>query len=233
MKNLLIVIPAFNEERNIAKVIDNIKHYMPDNDILVVNDGSTDNTAAIARAKKAMIISHTFNLGYGGALQTGFRFAVEKNYEYVVTMDGDGQHDAKCIAELFDAMNTENAHVVIGSRFINGNYKAGILKKTGVWLFSTITYLYTGIKFTDPTSGFQLLKRQAFEYLSKEDSYPLDYPDANILMLLHKNKFAVRERAVVMYERTDGKSMHRGLRPFFYVVRMLLAITMVIFRRNE
>ncbi len=230
--SILVVLPAYNEQDNIAAVIDKIRDNSIVHDILVVDDGSTDSTHIVATDKGVEVIRHTINLGYGGALQTGFRFAIDKGYNYVVTLDADGQHDPKYICNLFDAMQENAANVVIGSRIIDGVYKRGLARGIGTFVFSVITMLYTGKRFTDPTSGFQLLDKSVLSYLSKGDNYPLDYPDANIIMLLHKNRFTVVETPVRMYERLRGKSMHSGLKPIIYVIRMLLSIVMVIIRRD-
>ncbi|KJU86630.1 family 2 glycosyl transferase [Candidatus Magnetobacterium bavaricum] len=229
---ILVVLPAYNEQDNIADVIDKIRTSTMTHDILVVDDGSTDSTQTVALDKGVEVIRHTINLGYGGALQTGFRFAIDKGYDYVVTLDADGQHDPKYICNLFDAMQENAANVVIGSRIKDKDYKMGFARSIGAFVFSFITMLYTGKRFTDPTSGFQLLDKNVLSYLSKGDNYPLDYPDANIIMLLHKNRFTVVETPVRMYERISGKSMHSGLKPILYVLRMLLSIVMVIIRRD-
>ncbi|MBF0520097.1 MAG: glycosyltransferase family 2 protein [Nitrospirae bacterium] len=232
MKKTLIIIPAYNEEKNIGAVLDGIRDSQPDIDVVVVNDASLDQTGAVALRHGATVLNHTFNLGYGGALQTGFRFALSKHYEYVVTMDGDGQHDSSSIKNLFEAQTTTGANVVIGTRFLSGGYRMGPARTLGVALFRYITRLYTGIKFTDPTSGFQLLDKSVFSYLSKGDNYPMDYPDANTIMLLHRKKFKVVEAQVNMFQRREGTSMHSGLKPVAYVMKMMLAIIMVVLRRD-
>lgn len=232
MKSYLIIIPAYNEEETIAKVLKDVKESNPDADILVVNDGSTDNTSKIAKQMTAMVLDIPFNIGYGGAIQTGFRFATEHRYDFVITIDGDDQHDPYSVKNLIESMEQEGADVVIGSRFIEGTYKMGIAKKIGVWLFSKIARLYTGMNFTDPTSGFQLFNSNVFSYLSRGDNYPLDYPDVNIIMALHKMRFKVVEAPVRMMEKPNGKSMHSGLKPIFYVIKMFLAVVMVWVRRK-
>ncbi len=229
----LVVLPAFNEEKSVGMVIREIRNSIPFADILVVNDGSDDGTGSVIKEEGVIVVSHPFNLGYGAALQTGFRFAAKRGYDYVFTIDADGQHIPSSAKGLLSAMQEQKADVVIGSRFIGGNYKVGLLKKIGILLFSLIAKIYTGITFTDPTSGFQLLNRKAFSYLAEGDNYPLDYPDVNIIMILHKKKFKIVETSVVMIENRYGKSMHSGLRPVAYVVRMFLAIIMVLVRRTK
>jgi len=233
MKSYLIIIPAYNEEKTIAQVIYDSHQAFPEADILVVNDGSTDSTPEKAKNAGAMLVDMPYNIGYGGVLQTGFRFAVEYGYDFIITMDGDGQHDPYSIKNLKDTMELENADVVIGSRFLGGNYNMGFFRKLGVRLFSSIARLYTGMTFTDPTSGFQLLNRKVFAYLSEKDNYPLDYPDVNIIMALHKMGFKIKETPVKMLERRVGKSMHSGLKPFLYMIRMILAIIMVVIRKER
>lgn len=229
----LIVIPAFDEERTIASVINDVRKNIPYADILVVNDGSSDRTSAITKGMDVKVIDHPFNLGYGAALQTGFKFASKNDYDFVITMDADGQHVPSSVESLLAVMQRERADVVIGSRFLERGYRVGILRKFGINLFSRIARIYTGINITDPTSGFQLLNRYVFSYLAEGDNYPLDYPDVNIIMALHKMKFRVAESPVAMIESQNGKSMHSGLKPVLYVIKMLLAIVMVILRRVE
>lgn len=233
MAPYLIIIPAYNEEGSVATVIESVRKTNPDADIVVVNDGSADNTAQIARQQGVSVLDIPFNIGYGGALQTGFRFAADHDYAFVITLDGDAQHDPVSIKNLIDSMERSGADVVIGSRFIENDYKMGFARKIGVWIFSSIARFYTGITFTDPTSGFQLLNRTAFSYLAQGDNYALDYPDVNIIMALHKKRFKVTEAPVRMIEKPHGKSMHSGLRPVVYVVRMFLAILMVLLRKEE
>jgi glycosyltransferase involved in cell wall biosynthesis len=232
LKSYLIVIPAYNEEEHIANVLREIRESNLSADILVVNDGSTDGTSAIAKQAGVMVLDLPFNLGYGGAIQTGFRFATEFGYEFVVTLDGDAQHSPYFVNNLIETMQREKADVVIGSRFIEGTYHMGVFRKMGVRLFSKIAFLYTGTNFTDPTSGFQLLSRRIFSYLSRGDNYPLDYPDVNIIIALHKMRFRVVEAPVGTKEK-KGKSMHQGLRPIVYVIRMFIAIIVILLRKED
>jgi len=231
LKSYLVVVPAYNEEEHIAKVVRGIRESNVPADILVVNDGSTDGTSERARLAGAMVLDMPFNIGYGGAIQTGFRFATEFGYEFVVTIDGDEQHSPYSVKDLIEAMQREKADVVIGSRFIGGNYHMGVFRKIGVSLFSRVALLFTGTNFSDPTSGFQLLNRKIFSYLAEGDNYPLDYPDVNIIIALHKMRFKVVEAPVKMMEK-QGKSMHQGLRPLVYVLRMFLAIIMVLLTKK-
>lgn len=233
MKDYLIIIPAFNEGERLPGVLANIKSSNPRADILVINDGSADRTSEIAKQANVKVLDIPFNIGYGGAVQTGFRFAKEYGYDFIITIDGDGQHDPSSAKDLIKAMQKGHADVVIGSRFLGGSYRMSLPRKIGVWLFSMIARLYTGIKFTDPTSGFQLLGKRVISYLAEGNNYPLDYPDVNIIMALHKMNFKVVETQVKMKEKLNGKSMHSGIRPVVYVIRMFLAIFMVLLRKED
>ena len=233
MKSYLVLIPALNESRHIGNVLEDVRRALPAADILVINDGSIDQTSDIARNAGVMVLDIPYNIGYGGALQTGFRFAAEYHYDYVITMDGDAQHDPASATNLIRGMDRSGADVIIGSRFLESNYRMPFARRIGVWLFSRIAHLYTGVQFTDPTSGFQLLNRKVFLYLSEGNNYPLDYPDVNIIMAMHKMKFTVTEAPVTMREKPGGKSMHSGYRPFIYVIRMFLSILMILIRKEE
>lgn len=228
----LIVIPAYNEEATIGDVILSIKKIKLGMDILVVNDGSSDRTSEIAKTSGAKVIDIPYNIGYGGAIQTGFRFAVNYNYDYVITMDGDGQHKPESIKSLIEVMETKKVDVVIGSRFLEGNYSMGLARRLGSWIFSWIAKLYTGVRISDPTSGFQIYNRRVFTYLSLGDNYPLDYPDVNLIMALHRMNFQLTEAPVKMTVK-EGKSMHSGLKPLFYIFRMILAIILVLLYKEE
>jgi len=233
MQKNLVIIPAFNEEKFIGQVISGIREVDGSLDILVVNDGSKDKTADIAGEMGAMVITHIYNLGYGAALQTGFRYAVNRGYKYVITMDADGQHHPESISELFRSLNAVGSDVIIGSRFSGGGYRMGFARRIGAWIFAGVARAYTGYKFTDPTSGFQLLNQMAFSCLASEESYPLDYPDVNIILLLHKKRFKVVEAPVRMLSNNKSDTMHSGMKPLIYVIRMFLAITMILLRKED
>lgn len=226
-ERFLVIVPAYNEEAHILDVIEDIRLGISFADILIVNDGSDDLTQTMALEKHVMVVSHPFNLGYGTALQTGFRFAEERGYDLVITMDADGQHVASSVDSLIATMNEHNADVVIGSRFLGGGYRIGFAKKAGIWLFSKIGKAYTGMRITDPTSGYQIMNRRVFSFLAQKDNYPLDYPDVNIIMALHKMSFKLVEAPVKMLKSGRKESMHSGLKPFGYVIRMFLAILLV------
>lgn len=226
-----IILPAFNEQKNIGRVIGRIKSHT-DADIVVINDGSTDQTAVVSANYGAdLVISHPFNLGYGVALQTGYKYALKNDYDCLVQIDADGQHDPACINNLFAALNGSN--IVIGSRFLNDNYEAGALKMIAIRFFSLLIKLLIGEKITDPTSGFQALDRKAFEFFTR-DTFPYDYPDANVIILLHRIGFKIGEIPVRMLPNPDGRSMHNGLsKILYYFFKVLLSIFITIIQKKE
>ncbi|MCS7265363.1 MAG: glycosyltransferase family 2 protein [Armatimonadetes bacterium] len=224
----LIIMPARNEEQTIGLVIAKLKSLLPNIDILVVNDASTDKTAEVALKAGTKVVNLPINLGYGGAVQTGFKYAVKKGYDVIVLMDADGQHEPACVPDLLEAL--KDADFVLGSRFLgNCNYKVPFARRVGMWLFGKIVNWVTGQKITDPTSGFQAMKRKVVEFLSG-DHYPVDFPDADVLILLHRAGFQIKEIPVVMHQRLHGVSMHSHLKAFYYVFKMSLSILATLMR---
>lgn len=233
MFKTLVIIPAFNEERNIEKVIAGIKTHYPEMDVLVVNDGSTDKTAFLAKKSGAGVISLPNNLGYGGALQTGFKYAVLKEYDYVIQFDGDDQHDPADLERLHRHLIDEHADIVIGSRFLGkSSFKTGLMKKFAISFFRMLIRRLTGMVITDPTSGFQGLSRKVFGYYSIKGNFPGDYPDADILIHMLKCDCRICEIPVHIRRRAAGKSMHSGLKPIYYFIKVLLSI-LIIQLRNK
>jgi len=231
-KRALVVIPAYNEEKNIGRVINEIKADNPSIPILIVNDGSRDSTSNMARRCGALVIDLPFNMGYGVALQTAYKYAVEEGYRYVIQMDGDGQHDPKCIGTLLGEIVKGETDVVIGSRFLKKKgYKAPLSRKIGMALFNSITSWIIGQKVTDSTSGYQELKRDVLEFCGK-DVYPCDYPDADVLIMLHFAGFRIKEIPVTMFPKKGGKSMHKGLKPVYYIFKMFLSIFVTLLRKK-
>jgi len=230
MKKKCIIIPAFNEEERIASVIEGINKYS-DADVVVIDDGSKDLTGEKSKKAGAVVITHPFNMGYGVALQTGYKYAVKKNYDLLVQMDGDGQHDPKYIIELFNQVESRGCDVAIGSRFLGkNNYDTGVLKSTGIKLFRFLIRLTNGEKITDPTSGFQCLHRKVFEVFTG-DIFPGDYPDANIIIMLHRMGFTIKEIPVAMIPNPKGRSMHQGIfTVMYYLFKMFLSFFIALIR---
>lgn len=227
----LIITPAFNEEKNIANVISDILNLSHLTNILVVDDGSTDTTAHVSKQTGANVISLPFNMGYGAALQTGFKYAFKNKYNYVVHMDADGQHEPRSIKTLLDEIRKEEVDIVIGSRFLdNPDYPLDFLRKIGIAIFKVIIKLFTKQEITDPTSGFQALNRKAFEFYS--NIYPSDFPDADVIISSHLARLKIKEIPVKFYPKPFGKSMHSGIKPFYYAFKMFLSIFVTLLRKK-
>lgn len=233
---ILTIIPALNEEKTIAQVIGGIKENAPYCDILVINDRSSDSTAEQAKASGAKVIHLPFNMGYGIALQTGYKYALENDYHYMVQMDGDGQHDPHYLKELLEVVTSGKADIAIGSRFAKNNkdyiYKAGWAKKTGIMLFASITSIIIRQKVSDPTSGYQAVNRKVAKFYASE-SYPCDYPDADVIIMLHRSGFRIKEFPVIMHRNKNKKSMHSGMKPLYYIFKMFLSIFLTLLRKSE
>jgi glycosyltransferase involved in cell wall biosynthesis len=231
---VLVVIPAYNEESNITRVIDSIHRIVPGVDVLVVDDGSRDSTAYLARAAGAEVISLPFNLGYGVACQTGFKYARRYDYDYVVQMDADGQHEPRCILYLLAAVMDLTVDVALGSRWLGlTGYDGPLLRKFGKCFFGFLAHLLTRHEVTDPTTGFQALSKQVIDFYCT-NVYPTDYPDADVIIMLDRAGFRVKEVPVVMYRDESGQSMHAGLlKPIYYGMKMMMSIAMTLLRNDR
>jgi hypothetical protein len=220
----LVVIPALNEATTIGTVIAGARSHAPDLDLLVVDDGSTDATASLARELAVEVVSHPFNLGYGAALQTGYKHADRGGYAAVVQMDADGQHDPRDILRLLAPLRDGDADIVIGSRFAAASdYRMGALRTAGRSFFQRLLRAFGGPAITDPTSGFQALAAPAFRYCCA-DFYPSDFPDVDVLLLLHRQGFRIREVPVTMAASPPNRvQMHAGARALYYPYKMLLS----------
>mgnify|MGYP001608774778 FL=1 len=224
-------MPSCNEEGRIAPTISGIRKFSSA-DIVVVDDGSNDSTASEARAAGARVIELPFNLGYGATLQTGFKYALDRGYEFAVQMDADGQHDPMSIKTLIEPVIADEVDVVIGSRFLDkGNYKAPFVRRMGMYFFGIITSVLTGRRITDPTSGFQALNKKVMEFYAS-DAYPVDYPDADVIIMLHRQGFRFKEVPVIMHNAAK-RSMHGGiLKPMYYIFKMMLSIFVTLLRKE-
>jgi hypothetical protein len=225
----LVIIPAYSEEKNIQFVIDEVSHAVPDFNILVIDDGSLDATAFLARQYGAEVLTHAVNLGYGAAVQTGLKYAVQHEYGIIVIMDADGQHDANDIPVLVDALARERADIVIGSRYLKrGDYKTTPLRALGVVFFSFLTYLIIHKRMSDITSGFQAMNTVAARFLSI--NYPVDFPDAEIIILLSLSGFDILEVPSRFRQRISGKSMFTLPKALYYPFKAMLAIFIVLLK---
>lgn len=231
MNDLLVIIPAYNEEMNIIKVVKEVKEEIKDADILVVNDSSTDNTLNVLRENNINYITTPYNLNYSGAIQTGFKYAAKKGYKYVAQFDGDGQHIASELSKLYMEAKLKNYDIVIGSRFIQKtNYKHSLFRKIGTLLFKHIIKAICSRNITDPTSGMQVLNRKVYTKYAKIGNYP-EYPDANLIIEMLILGYSIKEIPVEMREREFGVSMHSGIwKPFTYMIRMIYSIIIILLR---
>ncbi|MBJ93380.1 MAG: glycosyl transferase family 2 [Rickettsiales bacterium] len=221
---VLILIPCLNEGPRIGALLREVHKLHPGTDILVVDDGSQDDSVQRARAAGAEVLQLPFHLGYGAALQTGYRYALDGGYDVVVQMDGDGQHPADEIATLLGALQQSGCDLVIGSRFLGRRcYRIPGLRRLGISLFSKLVSCLAGRQITDPTSGFQAMNRRMLSFY-QQDFYPYDYPDADLLLRVHYEGLSFQEQAVEMLAGPPGKSMHSGLSPIYYVYKLLLSL---------
>jgi glycosyltransferase involved in cell wall biosynthesis len=225
------IVPAYNEEECIARVIDEIRAFDRELEIVVVDDGSRDRTAAVAEAQGAHVVRLPFNLGIGGAVQTGFRYAFEEGFRLAVRVDGDGQHDPAQLGALIEPVLGDEADIVVGSRFLTGNgYQSSRPRRAGITILANVISLLVGRRVTDPTSGFQALNRHAIALFAAD--YPHDIPEVEAVLLLHKHRLRMAEVQVEMRERAGGRSSIGALFAVYYMVKVLLALLVGLFRKN-
>lgn len=229
-RRVLVVIPAHNEEENIQLVLEELAGLAYGLDVLVVNDASTDHTQSVLDGRGQRSIHLSSNLGYGGAVQSGFKYALVHGYDYVVQMDGDCQHDPRSIPALLEPVVSGACDMALGSRFLGKvTYQVPALRRAGIALFRGLVSYFIGQRITDPTSGFQALNRRVLAFYA-DDTYPMDYPDSDVLLELHYSGFRIQEVPVVMRPRTRGVSIHGGWKTVYYLAKMFLAILMVLLR---
>jgi glycosyltransferase involved in cell wall biosynthesis len=229
----LAIVPALNEERTIGNVVAEIKAYDARLEIVVIDDGSIDRTAAVARAAGARVLRLPFNLGIGGAVQTGFRYASENDFDFAVRVDGDGQHDPAQLASVVDPVLHREADIVVGSRYLSpggDGFRSSVPRRMGIRILASIVSKLTRQRITDPTSGFQALNRNAIVLFAAD--YPHDYPEVEALVLLLRHKLRLREVPIVMRPRTAGRSSIQTLSSAYYMVKVLLALLVGSFRRT-
>jgi glycosyltransferase involved in cell wall biosynthesis len=234
MNRHLAIVPALNEAAVIATTVKEIHQAVPDFDVLVVDDGSTDETARQARAAGARILRLPFNLGIGGAMQAGYMYAQEHGYDVAVQVDGDGQHDPRHIPDLLGRLRDAPAvDMVTGSRFLSADkagYRSSASRRAGIGIFSRLVSLITGQRVTDPTSGFRMTNRLAIRLFARD--YPHDYPEVEAILLMHAHRLKSCEIPVQMRPRTTGASAISSTQPIYYMVKVLLAVFIGLFRSH-
>jgi glycosyltransferase involved in cell wall biosynthesis len=232
MSRHLAIVPAYNEADAIASTVLALRRHAPTFDVLVVDDGSTDDTARRAGRAGAMVLRHPFNLGIGGAVQTGYQFALEHDYDIAVQVDGDGQHDPRHVRELLAHLRQNpELNMVTGSRFLErteNGYRSSLPRRFGIRLFARILSLIVGRRVTDPTSGFRMVERRGIELFARD--YPHDYPEVEAVLLLHFHQLAGDELPVRMKARRTGTSSINSTRSVYYMTKVLLAIFVGLLR---
>lgn len=223
MSKVLIIIPAYNEADSIEKVVDNIIKNYPQYDYVVVNDGSKDNTREICRRKKYNYLNLSVNLGIGGAVQTGYKYAKDQGYEIAVQIDGDGQHDICHLEKMLDILEKKEADIVIGSRFIEKEgFQSSATRRTGIKILSTLIFLCTKCKVKDVTSGFRAVNKRFIEIYSV--NYPTDYPEPEAIVAAVMHGGRIKECPVIMKERETGTSSINFIKAVYYMIKVTLAI---------
>lgn len=223
MNKVLLIIPAYNEAENIERVVDNIIENFPQYDYIVVNDGSKDNTRDVCKGRDYQFLNLSVNLGIGGAVQTGYKYAQDKGYDIAVQIDGDGQHDIAYLEKMLSYLESGEADVVIGSRFIEKEgFQSSTTRRTGIKILSFMIWLCTGCKIKDVTSGFRAVNKRFIDIYSV--NYPMDYPEPEAIVSAVMHGGIVKECPVVMRERENGTSSINFMKSIYYMIKVTLAI---------
>jgi glycosyltransferase involved in cell wall biosynthesis len=227
---LLVIVPALNEEHSLANVIAEIRSVDPRFEIVVVDDGSADGTSRVAAASGAIVVKLPYNIGIGGAVQTGYKYALERGFDIAVQVDGDGQHDPREIPRLLEPLLDGRADMVVGSRFApGGGYRGTPLRRIGIHIFAAVVSLMVRARVTDTTSGFRAVNRKAIRLFALD--YPPDYPEVEATVLLVRHKLQMLEVPVQMRVRETGASSITALSSVYYMIKVLLALFIGLFRR--
>ena len=227
----LVIIPAYNEEKNLSRLLDTLNEACPEYDVVVVNDCSKDNTRNVCRVRGINVIDLPVNLGIGGAVQSGYLYALYKDYDAAVQVDGDGQHDPKFIRLIIEELE-KGANLCIGSRFISGEgFQSSRIRRFGIKYFSSLIYMFTGQHIKDPTSGFRACDREAIKLFAVD--YPRDYPEPESIVNAARHKLKVSEVPVIMNRREEGKSSITTTKSLYYMIKVSVAIVIASFYRDS
>ena len=232
MSGHLAIVPAFNESESISRVVSELREHAPDFDVVVVDDGSTDDTADRARSAGAQVLRHPYNLGIGGAVQSGYMYASERGYDVAVQVDGDGQHDPRCLAAMLAHLNAHpELDMVTGSRFLAADgdgFRSSAPRRAGIRIFAWVLSRIVGQQVTDPTSGLRMAGRRGIDLFARD--YPHDYPEVEAVLLMHAHQLSSVELPVKMRERTGGVSSINSTRSVYYMIKVLLAVVVGLCR---
>lgn len=229
---VLIIVPAFNEARSIHKLVREVQTEHPHYTILVINDGSADHTAAEAQKAGARVVNLPYNLGIGGAIQSGFKVALAENYDVAIQLDGDGQHDPKYLPNILEPVLNGKLDLCIGSRFLadREGFQSTAARRLGIRFFSHLLRLLTGVSISDPTSGFRAYGRKVIRIFAEQ--YPVDFPEPEAVMIAKRHGLAIGEVPVKMRKRLGGISSIRYLKTVYYMLKVTLAILIDQFKKR-
>ncbi|MBP3887001.1 MAG: glycosyltransferase family 2 protein [Cellulosilyticum sp.] len=228
----LVIIPVYNEEKNIEKVINDLQIHCKECDYIIVNDCSNDGTKALCERKNYKVIHLPVNLGIGGGMQTGYKYAYENGYDVAIQFDGDGQHNAQYINELIKKLETEQLDMVIGSRFLTKEgFQSSFMRRMGIRFFSRLLYMLTKQKITDPTSGFRVVNKQVIESFCRY--YPKDYPEPESIAAILRQGYRIGEMPVLMNERVSGVSSINLGKSIYYMIKVSMAICIDTLKVHE
>lgn len=220
---VLIIIPAYNEAGNIVNFIDTLINDYPQYDYVIINDGSEDNTAKVCAEHGYNVVNLPINLGIGGAVQTGYKYALKHGYDMAVQMDGDGQHDPQFLAGMVDIIERDEADLVVGSRFVNKEgFQSSASRRTGINILSILALVFTGVRLKDITSGYRLVNDRLIRIYAND--YPFDYPEPEAMVMASVHGCRIKEYPVVMRERMSGKSSINMKKSVYYMVKVSLAM---------
>ena len=232
-KKIIFITPCHNEEGRVGKVVASMRSSFPQADIVVIDDCSSDGSVDEARSSGATVLRLLSNLGYGVALQTGYMYALRRGYDILLQLDADGQHSTESIGSILSPVLTDEADISVGSRHLSGDSSATpTIRRMGQKFFSWAIWLFGGPRLTDPTSGFQAMNRKALA-LFANDVFPCDYPDSDVILMAHYAGLRIKEVPATMLARDGGTSIHAGLRPVYYGIKMLFSMIIVLLNRRQ
>lgn len=227
----LVIVPAYNEQENISRLLQKLQK-ISDFDVVVVNDCSQDTTYEICLENGVKVLNLPTNLGIGGAVQTGYKYAVQNNYDIAIQVDGDGQHDPQYLNFLIEPLMNQESDMVIGSRFINKQgFQSLMLRRFGIRFFSILIKIITRNRITDPTSGFRACNKEIIHYFA--ENYPSDYPEPESIVAVSRLGYRIKEQPIIMHERLGGVSSIRKLRTIYYMVKVTLAILIDSIKKED